>query len=132
MSADRSSMDERTRSTVVDLSVYSEEAVLKSAHRFTGKCFLKVSELGAMKREISLRPKHEQDDPDSILAEFLNDLLDQRLRAVVAAETSGVRDLIMAHALSRTTFVRPDLESVDPLTDPAHVAEPVRSSRSPS
>lgn len=121
--------EERTRSSLVDLSIYSREAVLKSAHRFTGTCFVQLNDVGVDQIEVHLRPKRAEDDSDKCLAEFLNDLLDQRLRTLVAEETSSTRDLIMAHALSRTVFVRPDLESADPLTDPSHVAEHIRPAR---
>lgn len=120
--------EERIRSSLIDLSIYSREAVLKSAHRFTGVCFVRLKDVGVGQIEIHLQPKRDADDVDKLMAEFLNDLLDQRLRTLVAEETASSRDLIMAHALSRTVFVRPDLETGDPLTDPAHVV-PIRPSR---
>jgi hypothetical protein len=43
--------------------------------------------------------------------------LDQSLREIVARESEPVRNLILAHALSRTPFVDPELETVDPFAD---------------
>jgi len=61
-----------------------------------------------------MRPKKAEDDSDQAIRDFLNDLIDQRLRSIVAEETSATRDLIMAHALSRTALIRPDFENTEP------------------
>src|SRR5262245_12082317 len=110
----------------VDLSVYGLEAIQKSAYRFTGRCYIQLQPGEANIMEVRLRPKQPGDDPDAMLGEFLNDLLDQRLRSVIAAETTEVRNLILAHALSRANFVRPDLETADPSVDPQQIALPDR------
>jgi His-Xaa-Ser system protein HxsD len=108
----------------IDLSVYSLEVVLKSAYRFTDRCFVHLQRNSPNIVEARMRPKRPTDDPDAILREFFNDLLDQKLRAVVAGETAGIRDLIMAHALSRTNLVRPELETAEPAENLHHVANP--------
>lgn len=108
----------------IDLSVYSLNSLLKSAYRFTGRSFIHLQRSGPNLVEVRMRPIRAQDDPDLILREFFNDLLDQKLREVVASETAGIRDLIMAHALSKTNLVRPDLETAEATEDPNHVAVP--------
>jgi His-Xaa-Ser system protein HxsD len=110
----------------IDLSVYSLEAVLKSAYRFTGRCYVHLQHGNINTVEVRMRPKRKEDDPDLAVRNFLNDLLDQRMRGLIAAETAGERILIMAHALSRANLVRPDLESAEPTTDPQHVSTPDR------
>lgn len=89
----------------VDLSVYGLTAVLKSAYRFSGRAYLHVQDAGQGKVDVWVRTKNG-DAAETIVGEFLNDLLDQRLREVVAAETRSERDLIMAHALSRTNLLK--------------------------
>lgn len=108
---------------IVDLAVYGLESVLKSAYRFTDRCYLQVQMAGTEQVAIRLRLKREGDS-ETAAREFWNDLLDQRLRQLISTETAKTRDLIMAHALSRTGFIRPDLESMDPASDPHHVATP--------
>ena len=90
------------RLTTVDLSIYGMDSVLKSAHRFTGRGFVHISAGNAGLAEIRMRPKNDTDDPDTLIRDFLNDLLEQRLRTTIASETATLRDQIMAHALSRT------------------------------
>ncbi len=89
----------------VDLSVYGLTAVLKSAYRFSGRAYLHVQDAGGGKVDVWVRAK-DGSAPDQVAGEFLNDLLDQRLREIVATETRPERDLILAHALSRTNLVK--------------------------
>jgi len=110
------------RSANVDLSVYSLEAVLKSAYRFSGRCYLVLRTVDERTVHVDIRPKQPEDSADAVMGEFLNDLIDQRLRSRVAAETAVVRDRIMAHALSQSGFIRPDLESADATSDSATVS----------
>ena len=61
----------------IDLSVYGLDALLKSAYRFTGRCFIHLQRNSPSVVEVRMRPKSATDDPDTILREFFNDLLDQ-------------------------------------------------------
>ena len=108
----------------VDLAIYGMDAVLKSSYRFTGRSFVELKTLNERTVEVHIRPKSSEGDAEAIMGEFLNDLIDQRLRSIVASETAGVRDRIMAHALSQTDFVRPDLETADPRLDPLCISRP--------
>jgi His-Xaa-Ser system protein HxsD len=117
MASDPVSAAGHDRLATIDLSVYGMDAVLKSAYRFTGRCFVHLQRSGENTVELRMRPKRIEEDPDSAVRDFLNDLLEQRLRSMVAAETTSMRDLIMAHALSRTALIRPDLETAEPTRD---------------
>lgn len=112
----------------VDLDLYSRVALLRTAHRFTGRCYV---ELGSLREpdatkagsvRVSLRPRSGEGKLQELTGEFLNDLLDETLREEIARETEPVRNLLLAHALSETTFLRPELEDVDPESDPLGVA----------
>lgn len=122
MDSDPITVERRDRLTKIDLTIYGLDAVLKSAYRFTGRCFIHLQHADEHTVEVRMRPKQATEDTDIPIREFLNDLIDQRLRGIVAAETTDVRNLIMAHALSRTGFIRPDLETADPKSDPHHVS----------
>ncbi len=92
------------------MTLYSDEEVLKAAYKFSGRAFVRLVRKDEG-MEVSLESKFPNDDSQRMMGEFENELLDQRLRTIVAAETSGIRDLIMAHALSNAVLIRPDLES---------------------
>lgn len=115
----------------VDLGIYTMEAVLKSSYRFTGRAFVELKTVSECSVEVSIRPKQPGADAETLMAEFLNDLLDQRLRTIVAQETAATRDRIMAHALSQTGFLRPELETADPAHDPAKISAPPDRVRAP-
>ena len=120
------SAEGRDRVATIDLAVYGMDAVLKSAYRLSGRCFIHLQTSAPNHVLVRMRPKRQEDDPDIPIRELFNELLDQRLRSIIGAETAGARDLVMAHALSRTSFIRQDLETADPAQDPQHVATPDR------
>ena len=126
MDSDPIAVAGRDRLTRIDLTVYGLDAVFKSAYRFTARCFIHLQHADERTIDVRMRPKLETGNPDTAIRDFLNDLIDQRLRSLLAAETVDVRNLIMAHALSRTNLVRPELETADPKSDPNHVSIPDR------
>lgn len=103
------------RVITVDTAVYGLTAILKSAYLFTGRAFLHLQRVGDDQVEVRIRPKQAGSDPDDMAGDFLNDLIDQRLREIVGRETQAARDLIVAHALSKTALLNRNLESADPL-----------------
>lgn len=115
------------RMVTVDTSVYSLKAILKSAYAFTARAYLHLQYQDATVIEVRMRPKRSGEDPETIVYDFLNDLIDQRLRDLIATETESARDLIMAHALSKTCILTPELETADPTTDPLRVARASKS-----
>ena len=120
-------MNPRERSADVDLSTYSRQAIVKAAYRFSGKCFVRVEDVNPQQVKVILLPKTESSDPDLLVGDFLNELLDQRLREIVAAETLETRNLILAHALSKTNLIRPDLSTAEPSADPGQISVPDRN-----
>lgn len=101
----------------VDLGVYGLSALLKVAYRFTDRCYLHLQQRTPTQIEVRFRAKATEISLDEIAGEFLNELLDQSLREIVLRESEAERNLILAHALSRTTLLHPELESTDPFSD---------------
>jgi His-Xaa-Ser system protein HxsD len=101
----------------IDLSIYTLSALLRVAYRFTDRCFLHLQKKDEKIVEVRFRPKTAGTALDKIAGDFCNELLDQSLREIVARESEPVRNLILAHALSRTPFVDPELETTDPFAD---------------
>jgi His-Xaa-Ser system protein HxsD len=102
----------------VDLGVYSLSALLRVAYRFTDHCYLHLQKKAEDVVEVRFQPKASDSPLDQIAGEFLNQLLDQSLREIVTRESEPVRNLILAHALSRTPFVDADRERVNLLREP--------------
>jgi His-Xaa-Ser system protein HxsD len=94
----------------VDLQVHTMESICRAAYKFSGRAFVRLRQTDAG-LEVSLEPKLSTEDASPLAKEFENELLDQRLRAIIAAETAKARDLILAHALSQSVLVRLEWEN---------------------
>jgi His-Xaa-Ser system protein HxsD len=97
----------------VDLGVYPISALLRVAYRFTDRCYLHLQRAGDSV-DVRFRTKTASPPLDQIAGDFCNELLDQSLREIVARESEPVRNLILAHALSRTSFADPKPETNPP------------------
>ncbi|HYR22322.1 MAG TPA: His-Xaa-Ser system protein HxsD [Chthoniobacterales bacterium] len=98
----------------VDLGVYSLPSLLKVAHKFTDRCFVHLQQRDERSVEVRFQSKNAEVPLDAIAGEFCNEILDQTLREIVARESEPVRNIVMAHALSRINFT--NLESKPPHT----------------
>jgi His-Xaa-Ser system protein HxsD len=97
----------------VDLGIYSLPALLRVAYRFTNRCYLHLQYEGEKQVGVRFRGKIRGADLAAIAGEFANELLDQTLREIVSQESEPVRNLILAHALSNTALIHPELEALD-------------------
>jgi His-Xaa-Ser system protein HxsD len=96
----------KTRTLTVDLAVYSLDCIKRSAYRFTDSFALDLRIEGNVALcALSFDAKTSDQEIDSVVASFQKELLDQDLRATVRAETKDVRNLILAHAFSRTGLI---------------------------
>ena len=89
---------------VFSSQVYSVETIKKAAYRFSDVMAVAITtrpgEIECVVEFLSETNKQEQ--PEQILADFRNEVLDQDLRATIAKETEATRNAILAFALSRT------------------------------
>jgi len=107
----------------VDTRIYPVITVLKTAYWFTGRCFVHLQFQN--EQTIAVRLKMKPNFPIQELAgEFTNHLLDQALRESLGKETKAFRNLIIAHALSNTCLIQPELESAEPFHDPLKIIQP--------
>ena len=91
----------------VDLEVYGLTALLKVANKFKDRCFVQLQKRNERLVDVRFQSKTQQLSLDSIAGEFCNEILDQRLREIVACESEPLRNLIIAHALARAAFASP-------------------------
>src|SRR5437764_5554272 len=94
----------------VDLGVYGLAALQKVAYKFTDRCFIHLKHREDRIVEVRFRSKGSQLSLDSIAGEFCNEILDQRLRELVGRDSEPVRNLILAHALSRVGLANSEPE----------------------
>ncbi len=110
----------------VDVSLYGEDALLRAAHRLTDRCGVQIERGHEGEVLVRLARRQSLDDLERLAQDFLNELLDQTLRARIRAETEPVRRLLIAQAFSSANLLNPPLDDVDPESDPLQIGMPDR------
>lgn len=110
-----------THALAVDLSVYSLPAVFATAYKFTDRLFIyfaRDEHEPASQLWVLMFAKNPKADTSSSVFDFMNELLDQQLRAQLASEFKDVRTLIVAQAFSEGNLLTSDDDNADYQTDP--------------
>ena len=105
----------------VDLTIYPLDVVLRACHVFTARCYVLARRDGA-EIVVDFTPREEGESLRELAGDFSNALLDYTLRAIVAEETRGIRELLVAQAFCEADLLdRGDSES-DEYSDPRGIA----------
>lgn len=91
-----------------DRAGYSLDAIQRAAYRFSDRLSCDISEQ-AETIEVSVHLADGVGDPETVLADFRNEALDQVLRERIRAETGDVRNLVLALAFSKTGLIDADV-----------------------
>lgn len=91
-----------------DPSAHSLDAVQRAAYRFSDRLSCDLSEADRS-IDVTLHVPEEESDPDTLLADFRNEVLDQVLRERIRTETAEVRSLVLAVAFSKTGLADDDV-----------------------
>src|SRR5271157_2664071 len=101
-----------------DSTVYRLSAIKKAAYKFQKHFHSVITTQDNGSIEVVLKTKTPISNLEKLVGEFCNEVLDQDLRELVAEQTEGVRNLLLAHAFSQTSLVGTELESADYHQDP--------------
>ena len=87
--------------------IYSIEAIKKTAYRFADRASIVINPIDPDGVSVSFTfvGRNAASEPDQVVADFCNELLDQDLRAIIKRESTPLRNLILAHAFSRTSLL---------------------------
>ena len=99
----------------IDLTLYSLDAVMRAAYKFTDRCFVFLQrETGkAHLLTIFLVGRARSTDLSTVVLEFQNELLDQQLRVRLEEQFKDVRTLIVAQAFSEGNLIDPAADDGD-------------------
>ena len=102
-----------TRVVEFDASAYSILAVQKACYRFTNQASFDVKAVmsdGPRSIQVTLQPLKPMsyEALTRLVQQLHNEALDQQLREQIRVQTEGVRNLILAHAFSKTGLIAPD------------------------
>jgi His-Xaa-Ser system protein HxsD len=85
----------------VDSGLYAHEALFRVCYLFTDRCYLFLShEEGSPIIQVRFTRKCPETDLNQLAGEFSNELINQKVRLDVAAETKAIRELIVAQAFA--------------------------------
>jgi His-Xaa-Ser system protein HxsD len=85
----------------VDTGLYHLEAVMQTASRFTDQWFVRVDQGNEGVIKVLLKPKDDQTVGSDTAADlFLNELIDEQARVLIAKDCGTIRDLIVKKAFS--------------------------------
>lgn len=88
----------------VDRALYSDDMAARAAHRYGGELGVEVRSQGA-NLTVTFWSLNGSELPENLWARFSRDLLDERLRATVRAETSGLQQELLRAALNQAQRV---------------------------
>ncbi|MEO7328207.1 MAG: His-Xaa-Ser system protein HxsD [Minicystis sp.] len=89
---------------VLDLRAYRLGAIQKTAYRLAARCTAVLGNISENFAEVRLMFPSPTPEAQAleVARVFFQELLDQELREQIALETAPLRNLILAHAYSRT------------------------------
>lgn len=94
------------REVVFDTNIIDITSIKKAAYRFIDKFSAEFLLDGStLKTVLRFADSLSQSAIDAAVDDFRKEALDQDLRASIKAETEAVRNLILAHAFSKTTLI---------------------------
>ena len=90
-----------------DKNAYKLDVIKKAAYRFTDVFSVDFHlDSSNIKCILSFSDKKSKELIDKTVSNFKNEVLDQDLREKISIETESVRNLILAHAFSRTSLIK--------------------------
>jgi len=91
----------------LDTRIYSILAIKKTAYKFADRVsiVLRPEEGSKLLVAFNFCDTQEKNDPEKVISDFCNELIDQDLRDIIKKETEPVKNLILAHAFSKTKLV---------------------------
>jgi His-Xaa-Ser system protein HxsD len=113
-------LDQAHIAVPVDLSVYSLDAALRAAYKFTDRCFILIGRNpdNPIELLLFLAGRTKSSDLSSVALDLQNELIDQQLRCRLEAQFNDVRTLIVAQAFSEGNLIDPHTDDGDYLSDP--------------
>lgn len=112
-------VSDKTLTLEVDTAIYSLEALFRVCYGFTDRCYLFLEpchkDTSVMVRITGKKPEL---DLDTVAGEFLNALIDERVRRDIATETMSIRELIVAQAFAEADIVDRSFSESSYVEDP--------------
>jgi His-Xaa-Ser system protein HxsD len=113
-------LDQAHVAVPIDLSVFSIDAAVRAAYKFTDRCFVLLERDTKIADRLLafMIGRSPKTDLTTVVLEFKNELVDQQLRCRLEQQFKDVRTLIVAQAFSEGNLIDSDADAGDYHTDP--------------
>ena len=91
----------------INTSLYPETCVFRTCYVFTDRAYLYLRTETSHEIIVEFRSKQNQENLHPVIGDFCNELVNQRIRLDLAAETQSIRQMIVAQAFSEADFDEP-------------------------
>jgi His-Xaa-Ser system protein HxsD len=107
----------------VNSDLYSREALFRVSYLFTDRCYLFLSQdVDSPIVQVRFTRKGTDIDLNELAGEFSNELINQKVRLNIAAETKAIRELIVAQAFAEADLFGGGDSEANYLDDPKGIA----------
>jgi His-Xaa-Ser system protein HxsD len=111
-------------SICVDTAIYSLEVIFRTCYVFTDRCYLFLSPNESNSViNVFCACKTPGCDLAALVGEFSNELINQRVRMDIAAQTRTIRELIVAQAFAEADLLSESQVQADYIADPRGIAK---------
>jgi His-Xaa-Ser system protein HxsD len=113
-----------TLSICVDTAIYPLEVIFRTCYVFTDRCYLFLSpNTSNSVIDVFCTAKTPECDLAAIVGEFSNELINQRVRMDIAAQTLTIRELIVAQAFAEADFLSESQVEDNYIADPRGIVK---------
>jgi His-Xaa-Ser system protein HxsD len=115
---------DRTLRISINLAVYPLEVLFRTSYLFTDRCYLFLErEEEGEQVTVNFAAKTSLGDLATVAGEFCNELVNQRVRRDISAETRPLRELIVAQAFAEGDLLDRSGSESDYREDPRGIAK---------
>lgn len=103
----------------INIDLYSTEALFRVCYIFTDRCYLFLQpQKDSSIVEVRCTRKTTECDMKTLVGDFANELINQRVRQDIAAESKTIRQLIVAQAFTEANLFDRELSEISYTEDP--------------
>jgi His-Xaa-Ser system protein HxsD len=88
----------------LDSRIYPEKAIFRTCYLFTDRAYIFLGAANLNEVIVQFRVKRNNENLDSVVGDFGNELINQRIRLELSAETQQIREMIVTQAFSEADF----------------------------
>src|SRR5438105_5569162 len=100
-------VDGDTLRVELNLDLYPLSVIFKACYLFTDRTFVYLCPASPNRVHVYLKAKLNDHDLRALAGDFLNELVNQRLRFDIATETGKIRELLVAQAFAEGLVTNP-------------------------